>query len=427
MTATWNSNFKPEAALKYFKRKGLKPSFAWQDVWQEEHDAAFTIAKMTDMDLLRDMKDAVDRAISKGASFQTFRNEVEPELMKRGWWGRADMPDPATGEIKNVQLGSVRRLETIFRTNMQVAYSAGDWEQITDTADDAPYLMYDAIDDNHTRPQHKAWDGTVLRWDDAWWQSHRPPNGWNCRCSTIQLSADEVEAMGMKVERVAPPVFTREYTNKRTGEVSRVPLGVDPGFGYNPGAASLRAQAVQLFGEKVAQVPAGLGARAWQSLIAAQPSVMRALDDAWSQFVSQAETVGKPRREWFTVGAMSPDDVAYLTARGSKPLSAEIAAEDRLIVGAKAERHVEQGNALSIAELKLIPAAIRNPEAVLFDVENNTLLYVVSSDRKSKIVVRPDFSVDKPKRQLNAVRTAFKVDKGNLQQPEYVVVRGALK
>jgi SPP1 gp7 family putative phage head morphogenesis protein len=428
MTAQWNPDVKPEAALRYFKRKGLNASFSWQDMWHEEHDAAFTIAKMMDLDLLRDMKEAVDQALAGGSTFQQFRKQVEPELVKRGWWGRAEMTDPASGEVKNVQLGSVRRLETIFRTNMQTSYSAGDWEQITDTADDAPYLMYDAIDDNRTRPQHHAWDGTTLRWDDVWWQSHRPPNGWNCRCSTIQLSADDLAAMGKSPDKVAPPIFTREFTNKRSGEVTKVPIGIDPGFSYNIGQASQRARAAQLFGEKVATVPAAMGAAAWASLTSEKPSVMRALNDSFSQWVGSVKARGTPKREWFVVGAMHPDDVAFLAARGPTPLSAEIAAEDRLFVGAKAERHVEQGNALSLDEMKAIPAAVRDPEAVLFDIENNTLLYVVSSDRKNKIVVRPDYATSKPKKQLNAVRTAFKVPVENLKnQPGYVVVRGALK
>lgn len=428
--AKWNADFKPEAALNYFKRKGLNASFSWQDMWHEDHDAAFTIAKMMDLDLLRDMREAVQQAIDQGLTSQQFRKNVEPMLVKAGWWGKAEMPDPITGEMKLVQLGSARRLETIFRTNMQMAYAAGDWEQITDTADSAPYLMYDAIDDNRTRPAHKAWDGTVLRWDDPWWQTHRPPCGWNCRCSTIQLSGDELQAMGKSVSP-APKVTYREFTNRRSGEISRVPDGIDPGFAYNPGAASLRAHAVQLFAEKVAQAPAMMGATAWASLVESKPSVMRAFDDQFAHWMQSVSERGNSRREWFVVGAMAPADVEYLALRGSAPVSAEIAMEDRLVIGPKAARHEEAGNALSLAEMKRIPLAVRAPEAVLFDVNNDTLLYVVSSssdDRKNKIVVRPDYTSSKPKKQLNAVRTAFKVPLKNLtQQQEYLLVRGRLE
>ena len=35
----------PKEAIAYFRKKGLKKSFAWQDVWQEEHAKAFTVAK----------------------------------------------------------------------------------------------------------------------------------------------------------------------------------------------------------------------------------------------------------------------------------------------------------------------------------------------------------------------------------------------
>lgn len=245
MALGWALDLAPQAALRFFRGKGLKGSFSWQDMWQEEHDAAFTVAKMMDVDLLRDVRDAVEQAIANGETFAAFRKKLEPELVKRGWWGQADMEDPQTGEVKRVQLGSVRRLETIFRVNMQMTYSAGDWEQIAETANAAPFLMYDAIDDNRTRPSHKAWDGTVLRWDDPWWQTHRPPNGWNCRCSTIQLSARDLRAMGKSVG-TAPPVTTREFTNRRTGEITRVPDGIDPGFAYNPGASRIQLLQAQL-------------------------------------------------------------------------------------------------------------------------------------------------------------------------------------
>lgn len=235
MALSYRFDLPPSEALAFFRAKGFVTSFAWQDVWQAEHEAAFTVAKMMDVDLLSDVRTAVDSAIANGETLAQFRAQLEPLLVERGWWGRAEMTDPQTGEAKLVQLGSPRRLRTIFRTNMQTAYAAGDWAQIQENIDTAPYLMYDAIDDNKTRPQHRAWDGIVLRADDPWWDTHRPPNGFNCRCGTIHISDDEARLRGLSVAERAPPVRTREYVNPRTGEVSQVPEGLDPGFAYNPG------------------------------------------------------------------------------------------------------------------------------------------------------------------------------------------------
>lgn len=227
----------PEKALRFFRSKGYITSFAWQDVWQREHDAAFTVAKMMDADLLRDVRMALDKAIAEGRTFQQFRDEIEGRLAQAGWWGVKEMRDPATGETKLVELGTPRRLQTIFQVNMQTAYAAGHWQQIQDTKDSAPYLMYDAVDDGRTRPEHAAWDGTILPADDPWWQDHMPPNGWNCRCSVIQLSAAQVKEMGKTVSEKPPAGGSYRYTNPRTGEVSQVPQGVDPGWAYNPGAS----------------------------------------------------------------------------------------------------------------------------------------------------------------------------------------------
>lgn len=237
MATTLKFDLPPAEALKFFREKGYQIGFAWQDVWKQEHDAAFTVAKMMDVDLLRDVRAAVDRAIAEGQTLAQFRKELQPRLADAGWWGKKAMIDPVTGEEKLVQLGSPRRLRTIFRVNMQTAYAAGDWQQIQDNKAEAPLLMYDAVDDGNTRDEHRAWDGIVLPADDPWWSTHRPPNGWNCRCSVIQLSRSQAERMGKAVPDQAPPVRTREYVNPRTGEISRVPVGIDPGWDYNPGAS----------------------------------------------------------------------------------------------------------------------------------------------------------------------------------------------
>lgn len=239
----------PEKALAYFRGKGYAVSFDWRDVWRQEHDAAFTVAKMANVDLLRDVRDAVDKALAEGQTFETFRDEIEGRLVQAGWWGKGEMRDPATGELQTVQMGSPRRLRTIFQTNLQVAYSAGHWQQIQESKQDAPYLMYDAVDDSQTREEHREWDGTILPADDPWFSTHFPPNDWGCRCGVIQLSGAQITAMGLEVSTKAPPVEMRDYTNPRTGEVSRVPKGVGPGWDYAPGAS----RAARLAGDLAAK------------------------------------------------------------------------------------------------------------------------------------------------------------------------------
>lgn len=243
-------NLAPEKAVESFRGKGLAASFAWQDMLHEEHDRAFTVAKMLDLDLLSDVKDYVDRAIAEGWTRQRFIDELMPTLINRGWWGRQEMTDPLTGEVVEAQLGSARRLKTIYDTNLRTSYSAGHWKRIETNARSAPYVMYSAVLDNRTREAHRAWNGKILRADDPWWKTHTPPNGWNCRCTVIQLSDRDLQRMGRDGPDESPPVETREWTNPRSGEVMQVPVGVDPGWGYAPGAAG-RAGALDLAREKL--------------------------------------------------------------------------------------------------------------------------------------------------------------------------------
>ncbi|HGX3211685.1 TPA: hypothetical protein ACNH3T_005328, partial [Serratia marcescens] len=81
----------PKEALAWFKAKKLKPGFDYRDVWLEEHSAAFTVAKMTQLDLLSDVKALVTQALAEGQTFRDFQKVLEPLLVKRGWWGVREM------------------------------------------------------------------------------------------------------------------------------------------------------------------------------------------------------------------------------------------------------------------------------------------------------------------------------------------------
>ena len=230
----------PEEALRYFRSKGYRTGFAWQDVWQQEHARAFTVAKAMRLDILGDIREALDKALAEGIPFEQFKKSLRPTLEAKGWWGRKEMVDPATGETADVQLGSPRRLRIIYDTNIRMAHAAGDWAKIERVKDRRPYLLYSAVRDRRTRPLHKTWDGTVLLVDDPWWDTHYPPNGWRCRCRPRQLGPRDLDRYGLKLGQ-APVIDTKPWKNPRTGEIIHVPEGIDPGFGYNVGKEHMRS------------------------------------------------------------------------------------------------------------------------------------------------------------------------------------------
>lgn len=232
----------PKEAIEFFQAKGYLQGFAWQDVWEAEHARAFTVAKMMDQELLEVTRAAVDAALRDGATLETFRANLRPVLEAAGWWGRKAMTDPLTGETVDVQLGSPRRLRIIFDVNMRTSYAAGRWARAAANAADRPYLRYVAVMDDRTRPEHRAWHGTILPIDHPWWDQHFPPCGWNCRCTTSTLDQATIDRRGWRITEKPVTFAQRTYLNPRSGVTIAVPGGIDPGFGYNVGKAYLRGQ-----------------------------------------------------------------------------------------------------------------------------------------------------------------------------------------
>ena len=82
------------------------------------------------------------------------------------------------------------QLETIFRTQTQIAFAAGKYnaERHNPAIYDALWgYKYVTAGDDRVRPSHAILDGVTLPKDDKFWQRFYPPNGWNCRCQAIPL------------------------------------------------------------------------------------------------------------------------------------------------------------------------------------------------------------------------------------------------
>jgi len=212
-------------AIDFFTGKVNLSTNSWTDLWKEQHSRAFVIAGASKEALLTDFKKAVTKALDQGTTLAEFRSDFDRIVAAHGW---------------EYNGGAGWRSRVIYQTNLRMARAAGRWAQIEKTKKRRPYIRYTAIKDDRTRPEHKAWDNTVLPVDDTFWETHAPPNGWNCRCKLQSLSERDLKRYGLEVSNKAPAIKIEDrQVNTPAGKVSRpTPEGIDTGFDYNVGQAA---------------------------------------------------------------------------------------------------------------------------------------------------------------------------------------------
>ncbi|MDA3978479.1 phage minor head protein [Gallibacterium sp. AGMB14963] len=235
-------NLAPEKAIEFLKQKRLYLNGVDIDELQlSARGRAAKIANLTSLEMMQDIYQSLIDAKAEGKAFGEWRKGLLAHLDKKGWLhtekvGRKQktlIADPKTGEV----FGTPWRLNTIYRTNVQAAYSAQRYQQQRDNALHRPYWQYSAVGDSRTRPSHAALNGKVYRYDDPFWRTFYPPNGFNCRCSVIALSQRQVDKENITVETAELEEYINEKTDYRTTGVKvgdRVFIA-DKGFDYHAG------------------------------------------------------------------------------------------------------------------------------------------------------------------------------------------------
>lgn len=182
----------PKDAIKYMEKKAIVPTEDWNQLKHGEHSHAFTVAHSFDCDILEDISGALLEAQKNGTTFETFKKEMmnNPKITK--WGGGVDKGDDAA-QAKYLNW----RLQVMFETNMLTSYSAGRWRQQLRASTTRPYLMYQQIERKSKRKSHEAFHNLVLPFDDPFWETYYPPNGWFCGCYVQSLSESQAKAKGI--------------------------------------------------------------------------------------------------------------------------------------------------------------------------------------------------------------------------------------
>ena len=151
-------------------------------------DSTFKQVRMTDK-----MRERLTRSNYIFSGIKTFHelNEAFPSLLDEN------------GDRKPFErfLNDVRKIDETYNANyLHAEYNfvqasaemAAKWEQYSEDGD-RYLLQYRTAHDDKVRPEHAALDRITLPMSDPFWESYYPPNGWNCRCTVVQVRRGKYE------------------------------------------------------------------------------------------------------------------------------------------------------------------------------------------------------------------------------------------
>lgn len=370
----------PEDAISYLEKKGFKIGWDWHETLDNAHSKAFTVAKIARMDLLQDIRQSLITAMQKGQTLEQWKANITPTLQEKGWWGKKTVINPE-GREQEVQLGSPRRLRTIYDTNMQSAFAAGRYKAMLAGAETRPFWEWRHITISNPRKQHVALNGRLFRFDDPFWNVAYPPSEWGCKCRVIARSAREVEGKEiLSGEGNESDIYERVGVDRNTGAdviVKRTQFDIPtkdgkltfaPAAGFNGSPASsyllnevMINRATNLLGE-------ARGLNQSQKLL-----TNHNLTKVNESFVNHALKLSKSQKQFSPIGVLQYDSVKFLTAAGQSFESKMIWLSDEVLVNKKYTD-------VSVTELIALPDLIANVEQKLWDKQTQALFYVLPHD-----------------------------------------------
>lgn len=378
-------NKPPADAIEYLQSKGYKIGWDWHQTLDDAHSRAFTVAKVAKLDVLQDIRKSLITALEKGQSFEKWQAEITPILQEKGWWGKKTVINPA-GQEQEVQLGSPRRLRTIYHTNMRSAFSAGRYKTMLEATETRPFWEYRHITMVNYREEHKAWNGRILRAGDPFWTVAYPPSKFGCNCRVIAKSASEVEGKeilsseGYQTqysEKIGVDSFTGAdvYGTRQRFDIPTqdgTTLTFSPAAGFNNSPATSYAMDQVLANRATKYLGNEQGLKQVQQIITAPVR-----QKAHHAFIDNTLSFGKAQGKTSTVGVLQAEDIVFLQNKWQSIESPIVTIADRLLIGKKAKRHETAGDALSTAEWQELPLLIAQVKTVLYDVNNDSVLYVL--------------------------------------------------
>lgn len=387
----------PRDAVAYLESKGITPTRHWYDIWQEAQAKAVTVSGMTRLDLLEDVKKGLVDAVKNGKTGKMFIDDLAPLLRAKGWTGKRQNINPKTGEVTEKGPDLPARLSLIFFQNVQSAYMYGRYRAMLANAEERPWWMYIAVLDSRTRPHHRALHRKVFRYDDPFWKTHYPPNGFYCRCRVRALSDAQLEREGLTPESGEGRMVSRDaVVNPRAPESQRVvrevwgwqerPGGLthwtDTGFSYSAGYTTYQLDC------ELAQKLELIKSDALYAEVVQAINNAPARHAAFGLWIRDRLAVGHKQGEAAVVGLVPEKVVKYAKGQGLTPARIAIMTDER-VPHIDSDDHHEKGIALSQKECEEIARRFSKAEAAYWNKNKKNVLFVLTADDPDWCILLP--------------------------------------
>ena len=337
--AEYNAVFKLpfKEAESFFKEKLNIPTERWDDLWRDEHAKGFMSAGAQKAELLSGLRNAVEKSIAGGMTKKEFAAEFDNLAATHGW---------------SYKGGRNWRSALIYDTNITTAYQAGRWQQFQEGG--TQYLKYVHADGvMNPRPQHVAWNGTVLPIDHEFWRTHYPPNGWRCHCRAVRAEAPQVTPEPAGWRGIDPKTETM--------------TGIDKGWDYNVGQAGA-APGYRALTQKFETLPPEI-AKEWMKEFVKEP--------AFAQFID-----GKIKGD-FPVAVLDKKEMEVLDTKAQTVwFSSDSLAKNKGEIPTRSAGHPE----LTLDDYRLIPEIIDSGE--IYTRNDEKLIYLFRGDRVYRAVLK---------------------------------------
>ena len=386
----------PTAAINYVKRKLPVSTGRWDTLKHGEHVHAFTVAHSTTANVIDDIFDIMTKSMQEGTGLGDFKRDMRALMAERGWYGS---PDKTAKDTRYINW----RLDTIYQTNILTAYSAGETREMLKTAHLYPYWQYQQMQRPSRRESHSPFHGMILRYDDPFWSTGTPPNGWGCQCYRNQLTQSQAKALGGP--SIPPP------TNIQNSAIPKE-------WRYDPGREMFAPRFTLYDKLKTIKHNGKPAIAAIKDTYREEMKGYQFTQAEWDIYVANLTGDKLPKNRAY---ADMPILFSTLRQDAADAIGEDVKlmVTDKQIIHAQRSRINRDGSIadinLSLKDIKRLPQIVANPEAIYKDMisKNWVFQYPINKTEDARIVFIPGQGITSMKLQ-----TFYRDAKGKLKSDD---------